>query len=388
MSDMSNIKEEPIYTINLKYSCKDYRNAFEMVPDFIKNNNYKAVLKRITITSCCIIVALVLGLIFSFSYKSSPSFELFFHILNIIIQYLLLIYIILLGLLVYKWNCYKYEKVMYSPIVSKFFIKRISKFYKGRTIKEIRRIIIPCKIEFYDKYLIHTTPSLEDINKCSPEDIVGLPLTSSSNKIEYETLYQKKETNTCISFVPGVFIPKAQIEKESIIKIYDIVGLLKESELIYEIDLKCSYNDYMKAFKISRKHAWFYLAKKSFRKGLSIIYKNRSFREIKKIIIPCRLSFYDTYLIKTVPSDDAARGVAPEKISELALTLSSSKIMYKQMYRTKETKDFISFCHNVFIPKNQINEEDKDKISMIITRVSMLQEAEMLIFSYFYNLLK
>jgi len=379
---MSNIKEEPIYTIKLNYSCKDYRNAFEMAPDYFRNSSYKAALKKTTISICFSMTILVLGLIYLYFYKSKPSLEAFFHISNLLIQYLLIIYIILLVFAIYKWSCYKHQKVMYSPIVSFFYIKRMSDFYKGRTMKEIKKIIIPCEIKFYDTYLIQTTPSLEAVNKCSSEEILRISLTSSSNKIIYKTLYQKNETNTCISFVPGVFIPKNQIMNENILKINDIIGSLKESELLFELDLKCSYNDYKNAFKISQKYSWFYLAKKSFKKGLSNIYKTRSFKEIKKIIIPCKLSFYDTYLIKTVPSDDAARGVPAEKISELPLTFSTSKIMYKQMYRTKETKDFISFCLNVFIPKNQIKEEYIEKINMIITRVSLLQESGITIFTY------
>jgi len=106
---------------------------------------------------------------------------------------------------------------------------------------------------------------------------------------------------------------------------------------------------------------------------LSDFYKNRTFKEIRMMEIPCSLIFYDTYLIKKTPIIDVVRVTPAEQILYLPLTDASNQIDYIALRDLNENKDYISFCREVFIPKRQIKIENKENLKIIMKNIFFSQ---------------
>ena len=122
------------------------------------------------------------------------------------------------------------RKNLFSHIISKRVLPRLSTIYKDKHIKEIKTIIVPCRYNFYDTYFIKTTPSLEDAKVVLSSQIVDLPLTLDSQKIEYKLLTNLTENKISLSLCPGAFIPKKQLSEDEKVQLDTIKNKILHSK--------------------------------------------------------------------------------------------------------------------------------------------------------------
>lgn len=195
-------KEEPILTINLRYSYKDYIRAIEL--NYINYN--KSILK--IFLAFFIFLSLLITIITLGCFIEGPTHDLStgksFLPICIIANFF--------------WAFVLYNrKKKRNPFLFILNLKlnHLSKFYKNRAFKEIKIMEIPCSLTFYNTYLIKTTPIINDILIIPAERILDLPLAEAGNHIDYITLCNLNENDAYISFCPEVFIPKIQIKKEN-----------------------------------------------------------------------------------------------------------------------------------------------------------------------------
>ena len=103
-------------------------------------------------------------------------------------------------------------------------------------------------------------------------------------------------------------------------------------------------------------------------KSATLVYENRTKREIKKIIIPCKYRFYKTYFIKTSPSFEIMCETSAEKIVNVPLT-SDIPIEYSSIKYIAENKKSIILFQRIFFPKDQLNENEKQKLDLILNKI-------------------
>lgn len=205
--------EERILDIKIKCSCEDYKNAMQIAPSKYTSNLY--ILKYV---NYCSLFAIVITFLTFIQYIEKKDY--------FVPRLLLILYFITI-VNIYHYHCYKSQRLPFMKGLSSLLLKHLTKFYKGRSKGEIKRMVIPCEIIFFETYLIKHTPSLEDIIQESPDKVIDLPLSVYSPPIKYSKLKNIKENDNYISFCKNCFIPKAQlnnIEKEQIIYILDILS--------------------------------------------------------------------------------------------------------------------------------------------------------------------
>ena len=198
---MNEINQEPICTIDLKCDYNDYVTLLKSPLNTKRRKTWPTVLKAYSIFSVIMIIVLVTIYVLSTldSYRWPRK-----SILEAIIIY---------GLLIFSnivcWVSYKNEKILFF----KPLLKRQSIAFTGRSIEEIKKITIPCRLCFYDTYLTKTTPSVEKTKLVLPEEIEKLPLEIMT-KVEYnKRFFRITETDQCISFYPGIFVPKTKLSE-------------------------------------------------------------------------------------------------------------------------------------------------------------------------------
>ena len=103
-------------------------------------------------------------------------------------------------------------------------------------------------------------------------------------------------------------------------------------------------------------------------RSFALVYENRTIKEIKIIIIPCKYTFYDTYFIKTIPDPEIMYITSAEKIVDLQLTIDIP-IDYDLITNIYENKRCFTFGKNVFFPKNQLREDGKEQLDLIINKI-------------------
>ena len=202
---LDEMNETPILKINLKCSCDDYQKVMQIVPQ--KYYDKIKLLKWYIIISVLYCVGTFPDLI-----KSISHHDYLFTSLSTT-AYLFTIIII------YMYICFKKQRQPFTKALSKILIKHLSILYKDRTKDEIKKIIIPCELDFYETYIIKKTPSLKDVKKVDADKIIDLQLSFESPKIGYAKLKNIKVNDNYISFCTNCFIPKKQlneIEKEQI----------------------------------------------------------------------------------------------------------------------------------------------------------------------------
>lgn len=186
--------EEPILILNLKCNSNDYRYSKEMWSE----QNGKLVMKRIIKSSvniiCLTIFFVWLCSLFGFKYSAA----------NDIIAFILTIAIVSVIKNLYFAICCMRKQSYFVHLAIRSQIRSFALVYENRTIKEIKKILIPCKYRFYDTYLIKTIPLPETMYKTSAEKIVDLPLTID-NPIEYSSIEEIYENKKCITFFQRVF---------------------------------------------------------------------------------------------------------------------------------------------------------------------------------------
>lgn len=211
-------KKEPILKLSLNCKYEDYEELIKML--FVKKKSTKLSIFLIILNIISITIVLFEITIFVISLLNNEIWALY-EILLMFVACFLLIYIS-----IYGWRCYKNEKIFCGFIFNKLLLKTQSFLFWGRSIKEMRKMVIPFTISFYDTYLIKTGVSVKDAKQVSAERISTLPITSTINKIEYKLLKHIKENNNCISFCIGIFIPKVhldEIEKEKLELVKNII---------------------------------------------------------------------------------------------------------------------------------------------------------------------
>jgi len=104
-------------------------------------------------------------------------------------------------------------------------------------------------------------------------------------------------------------------------------------------------------------------------RSFSNVYENRTRREIKKIILPCEFKFYDTYFIKTIPTPEVMYKTTAEKIVDLPLTTLWPPVDYSAIGEIYENKKTITFFQRIFIPKDQLSENEKQKLDLILNKI-------------------
>ena len=196
------IDKAPILTVTLKCDYRDYIDAIEILPKKLNNSDYSNNLKiLITISTIFCISAFAIEL---------PNFLMHKYLF---LFWLLLIFAVLqIFQFYFLYYCIQ-QKNVFAHIISKRVLPRLSNFYKGKHTKEIKTIIVPCRYDFYDTYFIKKTPTLEDAKGILAKEIVNLPLTMDSQKIEYKILTNLTENKDCLSLCPGAFIPKRQLSE-------------------------------------------------------------------------------------------------------------------------------------------------------------------------------
>ena len=194
-----------ILKLNLKCSCDDYQKVMQIVPQ--KYYDKIKLLKWYIIIS----VLYSIGTFSDFIKSISNHNYLFTSLFTTVYLFTIII--------IYMYICFKVQRQPFTKSFSKILLKHLSILYKGRTKDEIKKIVIPCELDFYETYIMKKTPSLKDVKKVDADKIIDLPLSFEGPKIEYSKLKNIKENDNYISFCTNCFIPKKQlneIEKEQI----------------------------------------------------------------------------------------------------------------------------------------------------------------------------
>jgi len=270
------IKQEPILSLNVSYGYKNYQDAIAIMPGIYKKTIYKTFTKFIIVILDIIMgiinivagISLVINSIIPLKNVNSSTW----------ISYFLTLLVIIGGAII--WHSFNNTKLTLTDFTPKSFVTYINPFYKGRSVKERKRIFISCQYSFYDTYFFMSLPSSEDAKNYSAEKIKSLPLKASNLKIEYESLnevsiFNIKGLDEYFNYYPGIFIPDNQITeqdkdklqiikdkiktvkdkmimstKKNILKIEDINKKNIDREPILTVDLKCDYKDYIDAIEV------------------------------------------------------------------------------------------------------------------------------------------
>jgi len=83
------------------------------------------------------------------------------------------------------------------------------------------------------------------------------------------------------------------------------------------------------------------------------------------MIIPCEYSFYETSVVKRSPSLESVQNIEPDKVIELPLS-DEITIEYFRINNIKVNNKYIAFCHDCFIPIQQLSEEEKAQVNIIV----------------------
>jgi len=196
---LDEMNETPILKINFKCSCDDYQKVMQIVP--------RKYYDKIKLLKWYIIISVLYSIgTFPDLIKSISNHDYLFTSLSTT-AYLFTIIII------YMYICFKRQRQPFTKPLSKILIKHLSILYKDRTKDEIKKIIIPCELDFYETYIIKKTPSLKDVKKVDADKIIDLQLSFESPKIEYAKLKNIKVNDNYISFCTNCFIPKKQLKQ-------------------------------------------------------------------------------------------------------------------------------------------------------------------------------
>ena len=197
------IKEEPILTIKLKYSYKDYIRAKELEYSKVYKNPIAKILFAILLFLSFSMTIITLSFFIGGPMQDiSTGISYLPECIISNCPWLLLLY------------CIKQKRNPFTFILF-FELSRLSNFYKNRSFKEIRIMEIPCSLSFYDTHLIKTNPIIDVVRVTTAERILYLPLADASNQIDYIALCDLNENKAYISFCREVFIPKCQIKIEN-----------------------------------------------------------------------------------------------------------------------------------------------------------------------------
>ena len=268
---IAEIKQEPILKLNVSYGYKNYQDAIASMPATYKKPIYKTFIKIIIV-----ILDIIMGMI-----NIVAGISLIINSISPLknvnnstwISYFFTMFVIICGVVI--WHSFNNPKLALSDISPKSFANYMNPFYKGRSVKEIKKIFIPCQYSFYDTCFFMSMPSSEDAKNCSAEKIKGLPLTTSNLKIEYESLNEVCDFNLngldeYCNYYPGIFIPEKQITEQEKGKLETIKVKIREvkdkllrsaqkelfaidninkkdvdKEPILIVNLKCDYKDYI-----------------------------------------------------------------------------------------------------------------------------------------------
>jgi len=104
-------------------------------------------------------------------------------------------------------------------------------------------------------------------------------------------------------------------------------------------------------------------------RSFSDVYENRTRREIKKIIIPFQFKFYETYFTKEIPTPSVMYKTTAEKIVDLPVTTFWPPVDYSLIKNISENKKTITFFQRLFIPKDQLSENEKQQLDLILNKI-------------------
>jgi len=194
--------EEPILTLNFKCNSDDYRSSEEMWSErFTIASTVKMRIHADFIILICVLVTLyAYGLNYS-KYYYFVGMTVFFSIIVVSFNF-------------YVIHACRQQYSYLMHIRTRRRIRSFSSVYENRTIREIKRIILPCEFKFYNTYFTKKIPTPDVMFKTTAEKIVDLPLTTFWPPIDYcaiEIIYENKKT---ITFFQRVFIPKDQLSEE------------------------------------------------------------------------------------------------------------------------------------------------------------------------------
>lgn len=207
-------EEAPLLKINLKCSYEDYQNSRKII-----SQKYYDKIKFLK----WYIIFFFFYFVFSVPdyIQSISNHNHLFFLLYTIIYFMSMI-------IIYIFICFKSHRTPILNFLYNVFVKRLSMIYKNRSIEEIKKIIIPCELIFFETYMIRKTPSLEETKKVTADKVIDLPLTSESPKFIYSKLKNIKENDNYISFRANCFIPKNQLSKNEKEQIEEILNELTQ----------------------------------------------------------------------------------------------------------------------------------------------------------------
>ena len=204
--------ETPILTLNFKCSCSDYRNAMQVLQKKFSGSY----IERLELTNIIAIFFVIMSVIVLLPKFLKNENNL------ILIKLVIFICIILIIHFYIYYSCIHGQQPFIN-IVSRIFLKRMSSIYRHHTVKEIKKIVIPCEYNFYTTYFTKKTPSVDETINVSVDKISELPLSIESGKIEYSKLNDFRQNNDYITFCPRCFIPKKYLNEEDKIKLAVII---------------------------------------------------------------------------------------------------------------------------------------------------------------------
>jgi len=208
-------EEMPILKLSLKRSCADYQNVMQILP--------RKYYDKVNLLKWYIVISgLYIILTFSDFIKNVSNPD------NLLSSLTTMVYLITI-IIIYVYFCIKKQRQPFMKSLSKIFIKYLSILYRGRSINEIKRIIIPYELIFYETYITEKAPSLKDAKKVAADKIIDLPISVEGPKIKYSSLKNINENDNYISFNTIYFIAKKQLNENEKGQIDEILKELSQS---------------------------------------------------------------------------------------------------------------------------------------------------------------